>query len=114
MALTLLPLKEKTPEWAARMTRFSLRHAIQYNQLELRIEDEKALRTGRPYVVGEWLSKHNAELAYSSYASRGNLQMCSSRANICVNAPVPGQLAHDTLKHLDSLFCSDTLQSVTC
>ena len=53
VALTLLPLKEKTPEWAARMTRFSLRHAIQYNNLELRIEDEKALRLGRPYVVGE-------------------------------------------------------------
>ena len=53
-ALTLLPLDEKTPGWAAGMTRFSLRHAIQYNSLELRIEDEKALRPGRPYVVGEW------------------------------------------------------------
>ena len=74
MALTLLPLKEKTPEWAARMTRFSLRHAIQYNKLELRIEDEKALRTGRPYVVGEWLSKHKAKLACCSHASRGNFK----------------------------------------
>ena len=52
VALTLLPLGEKTPEWAARMTRFSLRHAIQYNNVDLRIEDEKALRPGRPYVVG--------------------------------------------------------------
>ena len=53
MALTLLPLNEKTPEWAAKMTRFSLRHAIQYNNVEIRMEDEKALRPGRPYVVGE-------------------------------------------------------------
>lgn len=57
VALTLLPLHEKTPEWAARMTRFSLRHAIQYNNVDLRIEDEKALRPGRPYVVGGWPSK---------------------------------------------------------
>lgn len=55
VVLTLLPLDEKTPEWAARMTRSSLSQCIEYNSLTLHIEDEKALRSGRPYVVGEVL-----------------------------------------------------------
>ena len=52
VTLTLIPLKEETPGWAARMTRTSLRLAVEYNSMELRIEDPKALRSGRPYVVG--------------------------------------------------------------
>ena len=52
VALTLVPLKEETPGWAAQMTRTSLRLAVEYNSMELRIEDPMALRSGRPYVVG--------------------------------------------------------------
>ena len=52
VALTLLPLDEKTPGWATKLTRYSLTRCIEYNDLELRLEDSEALRSGRPYVVG--------------------------------------------------------------
>ena len=38
------------------MTRTSLRLAVEYNSMELRIEDPKALQSGRPYVVGGLLA----------------------------------------------------------
>ena len=49
----LLPLDEKTPEWAAKMTSYSLTRCIEYNSLELRLENSEALTSGRPYVIGK-------------------------------------------------------------
>ena len=57
VALTLITLDEKTPAWAAKMTRASLSQAIQYNSLTVLYEDEKALRPGRSYVIGELLQR---------------------------------------------------------
>jgi hypothetical protein len=53
VALMLLPLDEKTPGWAAKMTSFSLTRCIEYNSLELRLENLEALTSGRPYVIGK-------------------------------------------------------------
>lgn len=49
----LLPLDEKTPEWAAKVTRYSLTRCIEYNSLELRLENPEALTSGRPYIIGK-------------------------------------------------------------
>ena len=104
MALTLLPLNEKTPEWAAKMTRSSLRHAIQYNNVEIRMEDEKALRHGRPYVVGESPSEHTAGFACSS-----NTSCCSppsSSASSCVQMHLDYKVWQ--MYHLDIVTCSSS------
>ena len=79
VALTLVPLKEETPAWAARMTRASLRLAVEYNSMELRIEDPKALRSGRPYVVGGLLPGPLAP-------GRPNYEMSS--CCICLDRPI--------------------------
>lgn len=83
VALTLLPLDEKTPGWAAKLTRYSLTRCIEYNDLELRLEDLEALRSGRPYVVGMPLhlafidSRHGIQLLLQHYFSRAcRLEIC--------------------------------------
>lgn len=47
-----LPLDCPPPDWAKALIDFSTKNALAYHSVEVHVEDPKALKIGRPYVVG--------------------------------------------------------------